>query len=79
MTLKTCPALAVAALLWAAPAARATPSTQIWIPSTDVQKFATLHLNSDVYARPEKLPLLVLGPTVASCPSRSSRPRPGST
>ncbi|MGC4117031.1 MAG: hypothetical protein QM765_21210 [Myxococcales bacterium] len=46
----------------------ATPSTQIWIPSPDVQKFETLHLNYDVYARPGRTPLLMLGPTVGVLP-----------
>jgi hypothetical protein len=32
-------------------AALATPSTQIWIPSTDIQKFKTGHLGIDYYAR----------------------------
>ena len=31
--------------------AMATPSTQIWIPSTDVQGFKTLHLGIDNYTR----------------------------
>ena len=31
--------------------AMATPSTQIWIPSTDVQAFKTLHLGLDNYLR----------------------------
>lgn len=31
--------------------AMATPSTQIWIPSTDVQAFKTLHLGLDNYVR----------------------------
>jgi len=31
--------------------AMATPSTQIWIPSTDVQAFKTLHLGIDNYTR----------------------------
>ena len=48
--------------------ALATPSTQIWIPSTDVQPFAVLHLNYDVYARPGKVPLMLLGPTVGVIP-----------
>jgi hypothetical protein len=48
--------------------ARATPSTQIWIPSTDIQKFASVHLNDDVYARPSKPTILVLGPTVGILP-----------
>jgi hypothetical protein len=57
-----------AALVSFASIARATPSTQIWIPSTDVQKFSTLHLNYDVYARPKKTTILVLGPTVGVLP-----------
>lgn len=32
-------------------AAMATPSTQIWIPSTDIQAFKTLHLGIDNYIR----------------------------
>lgn len=35
----------------ASTAAFATPSTQIWIPSTDIQAFKTLHLGIDNYAR----------------------------
>jgi len=35
----------------AASNASATPSTQIWIPSTDVQAFKTVHLNIDSYLR----------------------------
>jgi hypothetical protein len=31
--------------------ALATPSTQIWIPSTDIQPYMTLHLNFDTYIR----------------------------
>ena len=31
--------------------AYATPSTQIWIPSTDIQPFKTVHLNFDTYLR----------------------------
>ena len=31
--------------------AYATPSTQIWIPSTDIQPFKTVHLNIDSYVR----------------------------
>jgi hypothetical protein len=68
MTTRTTALLAALALTTAAAAAHATPSTQIWIPSTDTQKFATLHLNYDVYARPDKIPLLVLGPTVGVLP-----------
>jgi hypothetical protein len=29
----------------------ATPSTQIWIPSTDIQPFKTVHFGADVYLR----------------------------
>ncbi len=61
-------AAALAATLAAAPRAGATPSTQVWIPSPDVQRFETLHLNYDVYARPGRTPLLVLGPTVGVLP-----------
>src|SRR5450759_2668496 len=31
--------------------AYATPSTQIWIPSTDIQPYKTVHLNIDSYVR----------------------------
>lgn len=34
--------------------AMATPSTQIWIPSTDVQAYKTLHLGIDNYIRTSK-------------------------
>ncbi len=34
--------------------AYATPSTQIWIPSTDIQPFKTFHLNIDSYIRTKK-------------------------
>lgn len=33
---------------------KATPSTQIWIPSTDIQKFKTFHLGIDNYIRTQK-------------------------
>jgi hypothetical protein len=33
----------------------ATPSTQIWIPSTDFQKWKTMHLGLDNYIRTEKI------------------------
>ena len=55
--------------------AHATPSTQIWIPSTDIQPFKTLHFNFDTYIRTkneeggDKLPpVVVLGPTVGILP-----------
>jgi len=61
-----------AALLCLAPlAAYATPSTQIWIPSTDIQKYKTFHLNADNYISSAKesngtwkAPLSVIGPTL---------------
>ena len=46
-TLITAMALTIAT----AGVAMATPSTQIWIPSTDVQAFKTLHLGLDNYVR----------------------------
>lgn len=55
--------------------AGATPSTQIWIPSTDIQPFKTLHFNFDTYIRTrseeggERLsPVVVLGPTAGILP-----------
>lgn len=42
------------ALVVAATGALATPSTQIWIPSTDVQAFKTLHLGIDNYLRADR-------------------------
>ncbi|MCM0083801.1 hypothetical protein L4X63_19620 [Geomonas sp. Red32] len=43
--------LAMALTLGATGVAMATPSTQIWIPSTDVQAFGTFHLGIDNYLR----------------------------
>lgn len=43
--------IAVAITALATGAALATPSTQIWIPSTDIQAYKTLHLNLDTYVR----------------------------
>jgi hypothetical protein len=43
-------------LTLSAGAALATPSTQIWIPSTDVQAFKTLHLGIDNYFRASGTP-----------------------
>ena len=52
-----------------------TPSTQIWIPSTDIQKFKTAHLNIDTYLTTgsesngvRKKPLSMLGPTFGVLP-----------
>lgn len=49
-------ALAFVMVLAASTAAFATPSTQIWIPSTDIQPFATGHLGIDSYIRTSKDP-----------------------
>jgi len=64
-----------AALVLCASSALATPSTQIWIPSTDVQPFGVLHLNVDSYVRGEKnddgtftAPLYMVGPTIGVLP-----------
>jgi hypothetical protein len=43
--------LALMLVAAAAGAALATPSTQIWIPSTDIQAFKTVHLGIDNYFR----------------------------
>jgi len=40
--------------LLASGVALATPSTQIWIPSTDIQAYKTLHLGIDNYIRVKK-------------------------
>jgi len=42
---------AMALTIGAASVAMATPSTQIWIPSTDVQAYKTFHLGIDNYFR----------------------------
>ncbi|MDA8132887.1 MAG: hypothetical protein M0011_15395 [Elusimicrobia bacterium] len=69
MTFRKCLSLAVLCLLPAA--VSATPSTQIWIPSTDVQKYKSVHLNVDNYISSSKesggawkAPLFVIGPTM---------------
>ncbi len=57
----------------------ATPSTQIWIPSTDIQAYKTLHLNLDSYIRTtgtgsfgnptQRDPnIIMMGPTVGVLP-----------
>lgn len=65
--------LIAAALLFAgATSALATPSTQIWIPSTDIQKVGTFHLGIDNYVAAEgegQAPLYVLGLTAGVIPS----------
>jgi hypothetical protein len=39
----------------------ATPSTQIWIPSTDIQPYKTFHLNFDSYVRTRNEPNVNVG------------------
>ena len=55
--------------------AAATPSTQVWIPSTDIQPYKTVHLNFDTYLRANTNddgsrtpPVVVIGPTVGILP-----------
>jgi hypothetical protein len=55
--------------------AMATPSTQIWIPSTDIQPYKTFHLNIDSYVRAKSnddksrtAPVWVIGPTLGVLP-----------
>lgn len=61
--------------------ALATPSTQIWIPSTDIQGFGSFHLNIDNYFRASGVPksaptsaatrdanVMDIGPTVGILP-----------
>ena len=64
--------LATAVIMATAGGALATPSTQVWIPSTDVQAFGTVHLNLDNYIRvskqAEQSNVYVLGPTVGVLP-----------
>ncbi|HEY7585888.1 MAG TPA: hypothetical protein VH866_05205, partial [Candidatus Deferrimicrobiaceae bacterium] len=45
---------AVLMCLVSAGTATATPSTQIWIPSTDIQPYKTLHFGFDTYIRDGK-------------------------
>jgi hypothetical protein len=45
---------AMALTIGATGVAMATPSTQIWIPSTDVQAFGTFHLGIDNYLRADR-------------------------
>lgn len=66
-------ALALSILTATCGAALATPSTQIWIPSTDVQPFKTIHLNFDSYIRVSKhngntTNVIDVGPTIGILP-----------
>ena len=44
-------ALVLGLVLLAGTAAFATPSTQIWIPSTDIQPYKKLHFGFDQYIK----------------------------
>ena len=66
-------ALALIGLI--ATTASATPSTQIWIPSTDIQPYKTVHLNVDTYLRANSndddsrtAPVVAIGPTFGILP-----------
>lgn len=66
---------ALALCILVASTASATPSTQIWIPSTDIQPYKTFHLNFDTYLRASAnpdgtrtAPVVVIGPTVGILP-----------
>lgn len=65
-------ALAILLTLSASTAALATPSTQVWIPSTDVQPYKTVHLNLDTYIRATSngggSNVIDIGPTVGILP-----------
>jgi hypothetical protein len=67
--------LATLSLLLASSSAHATPSTQIWIPSTDIQSFGVVHLNIDSYVRTRRelsgsllSPAFWIGPTIGVLP-----------
>jgi hypothetical protein len=66
--------LAMMFIVTAAGAALATPSTQIWIPSTDIQAFKTIHLGIDNYFRASSEPygrdvnVMDIGPVVGILP-----------
>ncbi|MCX5795911.1 MAG: hypothetical protein NTY77_10485 [Elusimicrobia bacterium] len=65
-------------------AAGATPSTQIWIPSTDIQPYKVLHLNIDAYLRSQdentgtrKGPVSMIGPTIGILPTKQIQAETG--
>ena len=67
--------------LCAAAVVTATPSTQIWIPSTDVQAFLNPHLGWDVYAGTHSAGGILSngGITVGILPFKRSTPKSAST
>lgn len=56
--------LATALFALTAGVALATPSTQIWIPSTDIQPFGVVHLNIDNYFRASGVGKATTDPTL---------------
>lgn len=70
--------LAMTLMMAAAGVAMATPSTQIWIPSTDIQPYKVFHLGIDNYFRASGAPkattaardanVMDIGPTVGILP-----------
>ena len=56
--------MATALTMATAGIALATPSTQIWIPSTDIQGYKTLHLGIDNYTRTSHTPGSDIRPNV---------------
>lgn len=68
--------LAISAVALSVSAALATPSTQVWIPSTDIQPYGVVHLTVDTYLREAKddntktfwAPMEMVGPTVGILP-----------
>jgi hypothetical protein len=77
-TLRTAARIALAGGILATAAlgtAYATPSTQVWIPSTDIQPYKTVHLNIDSYVRAKSnddgsrtAPIWMIGPTFGILP-----------
>jgi hypothetical protein len=47
--------ISVVLCIWCTKYSFSTPSTQIWIPSTDFQKWKTMHLGLDNYIRTSKI------------------------
>ncbi|MCX5795916.1 MAG: hypothetical protein NTY77_10510 [Elusimicrobia bacterium] len=75
--------IALSILALAAPA-RATPSGQILIPSTDIQAYKVLHLNFDAFLRTQdenngtrKGPMYMTGPTIGVMPYQDIRAEAG--
>ncbi len=61
---KTLTIVAAALAFGIAGTAYATPSTQIWIPSTDIQAFGVVHFGADTYNSVTKEPSATTGNTI---------------